>query len=249
MARRKPNDLKNVLSDLSEQSDLSGKINKMIKRKDFLMKKIFTVSLFAALSLSAFAAYKFPGFHCTDPALYAAAASEAAAVNKYSKCINIILMKMLQSPVKNFADYCALVDSVVDAEKFTHESGKKSLKTNLKKKIPYIKDLWIEDAWQFCQANPSELDLGFVINKNKALGMTDAQVYAYLIDRLLHENFKPYHVSMAVDKLVAIVPILSGVDAKGDFQKLNRKYSIFLLKDKAKWEPVIAKIRTALETY
>ena len=53
----------------------------------------------------------------------------------------------------------------------------------------------------------------------------------------------------AIDRIIDVGPTLSGVDVKGDLQKLNRKFSRFLLKDKAKWEPVIAKIRTTLETY
>jgi|GEM_PF-2486693 len=214
------------------------------------MKKIFTVSLFAALALSASAAYNFPGYNCTDPAQFSAAASAAAAENRpTSKCINTVLMKMLQTPVKSFADYCALIDSVVDAENIIPEAKKKNTKLYLKKHIAYYKNLWPADVWKFCQTNPSDIDLNFAIRKTKAIGMTDAKLYAYLIDRLLHENFQPGQAALAIDRLIAIVPTLSGVDAKADFQKLNRKYSIFLLKDKAKWEPVIAKIRTALETY
>ena len=36
---------------------------------------------------------------------------------------------------------------------------------------------------------------------------------------------------------------------KADLKKLNRLFSPKLLKDKAAWEPVIAMIRTALDTY
>ena len=212
------------------------------------MKKIFAVSLFAVLALNAFAAeYKFPGYNCTDQAQFTAAAAEAKT--PYSRCVNTILLRMLQKPVSNFTEFCALVDEVVGAEKNATEAGKKSLKISLKKQIPYIKNLWTADVWKFCQANPSVFDLRFAMSKAKALGMSDAQLYALVTDKLLHGIYAPELVSQAIDKLAAIGPTLSGVDVKADFQKLNRRYSIFLLKNKAKWEPVIAKIRTTLETY
>ncbi len=211
------------------------------------MKKIFAVSLFAVLALNVFAEYKFPGYNCTDPAQFSAAAAEAKT--PYSRCVNTVLLRMLQKPVANYIEYCALVDEVVGAEKTATEPGKKSLKISLKKQIPYIKNLWTADVWKFCQANPSALDLRFAMSKAKALGMSDAQLYALVTDKLLHGIYAPELVSQAIDKLAAIGPTLSGVDVKADFQKLNRKYSIFLLKNKAKWEPVIAKIRTVLETY
>lgn len=37
--------------------------------------------------------------------------------------------------------------------------------------------------------------------------------------------------------------------AKTTLKKLNRLYSPHLIKDKASWEPVVAMIRTALDTY
>ena len=212
------------------------------------MKKIFAVPLFAVLALNVFAAeYKFPGYNCTDQAQFTAAAAEAKT--PYSRCVNTILLRMLQKPVSNFTEYCALVDEVVGAEKNATEAGKKSLKISLKKQIPYIKNLWTADVWKFCQANPSAFDVRFAMTKAKAIGLTDAQLYAFLTDKLMHGGYAPELVSAAIDKLAAIGPTLSGVDVKADFQKLNRKYSIFLLKNKAKWEPVIAKIRTVLETY
>ena len=40
-----------------------------------------------------------------------------------------------------------------------------------------------------------------------------------------------------------------GINVKSDLQRLNRKFSKNLLDNKAAWEPVIAKLRTTLETY
>ena len=53
---------------------------------------------------------------------------------------------------------------------------------------------------------------------------------------------------MLID-LAASVDGTDSISVKTDLQKMNRKFSKNLLDDKAAWEPVIAKIRTTLETY
>ncbi len=218
------------------------------------MKKIFAVSLFAALALSAFAsadtptaAYKFPGWACKDAAKFAASA--AIAPNLWFKCRDTVLQHMIRQPVASFAEFAALVDSTVDELKGdTDQRQVDSLKCLMKKLIPYCKNLWTVDAWKFCEANPTQYDVLYVIHRSKAIGMSDAQTYAWLMNYLLTSR-APKRVELIVDKLIDLAPGLTGIDAKADFQKLNRKFSKNLLTDKAKWEPVIAKIRTTLETY
>lgn len=214
------------------------------------MKKIFAVSLFAALALSAFAAeseYKFPGFLCKDAAKFAASAAIAPKLD--IKCRDTVLQRMIQQPVNSFAEFAALVDSVVDELKGDADPVKvASLKILLKKQVPYVKVIWLADAWKFCQANPSAYDVYYVTARAKDIGMTDAQVYAWLKNYLLSSRY-PQKVELIIDKLIDLAPGLTGIDAKADFQKLNRKFSKNLLKDKQKWEPIIAKIRTTLETY
>ena len=213
------------------------------------MKKFFAFSLFATLALSAFADYQFPVFFCNDPAKFEA--SIAAATRLPSKCRDTILLRMLQKPVGSFAEFCTLVDTVVDELKGNADPQKVAdIKIAMKKQIPYIKNLWIADAWKFCQANPTWYDECYVCSKYRVIGMTDAQAYTWLMDRLQkskHQN--PENVSRIIDKIIDLAPGLTGIDVKADLQKLNRKYSKNLLKNKAKWEPIIAKIRTTLETY
>jgi len=213
------------------------------------MKKFFAFSLFATLALSAFADYQFPGFFCNDPAKFQA--SIAAATKLSPKCRDTVLLRMLQKPVKSFAEFCTLVDSTVDELKGNADPEKvAALKIGLKKQIPYIKNLWIADAWKFCQANPTWYDECYVCSKHRKIGMTDAQAYTWLIDRLLKtKRQNPENVARMIDKIIDLAPGLTGIDVKADLQKLNRKYSKNLLKNKAKWEPIIAKIRTTLETY
>lgn len=219
------------------------------------MKKIFAVSMFAALALSAFASadtptaadYKFPGWACKDAAKFADSAAIAPRLN--IKCRDTVLQRMIQQPVNSFSEFAALVDSVADELKGDADPNKvAALKILLKKQIPYCKNLWTVDAWKFCVANPSAYDRCYVTARAKDIGMTDAQVYAWLMTYLLSSQ-NPQKVELIIDKLIDLAPGLTGIDAKADFQKLNRKFSKNLLTDKAKWEPVIAKIRTTLETY
>ena len=213
------------------------------------MKKVYAICLFATLALSAFADYTFPGFFCNDPAKFQASIADATTLS--SKCRDTILLRMLQKPVNSFAEFAALVDTVVDELKGNADPEKvAAMRVGLKKQIPYIKNLWIADAWKFCQANPTWYDECYVAGKYRAIGMSDAQAYTWLIDRLLKSKRQnPENVARIIDKIIDLAPGLTGVDVKADLQKLNRKYSKNLLKNKAKWEPIIAKIRTTLETY
>lgn len=56
-------------------------------------------------------------------------------------------------------------------------------------------------------------------------------------------------VRSAVDALIKLAPMVDEAKAKTTLKKLNRLYSPRLIKDKASWEPVVAMIRTALDTY
>ena len=214
------------------------------------MKKIIAFFMFAVLAVSSFAAdvYKFPGWRCTDADKLAAAV--AAAPNPWLKCRDSILLAMAKQKVQNYAEFCSLVDSVVEANKGTETAESvESCKNQYKKQVPFCKGIWIKEAWNFCQSKPSFYDIYFVIYKRKQIGLSDAQAYTYMVDHTLRHNNGPQIISAIVDAIIDIAPNLTGVDVKADLQKLNRKFSKNLLTNKAKWEPIIAKIRTTIETY
>lgn len=214
------------------------------------MKKIAAIFIFAVLAVSTFAAdaYQFPGWKCTDVDKLTAAV--AAAPNPWIKCRNSVLLAMTKQNVQNYADFCTLVDSIVEANKgILKEEDVEHYKNLYKKQIPFCKGIWIKEAWNFCQSKPSYFDIHFVISRRKTIGLTDAQAYAILVNHALRHNNGPQIVSLLVDAIIDVAPNLTGVDVKADLQKLNRKYSKNLLTDKAKWEPIIAKIRTTIETY
>ena len=213
------------------------------------MKKIFTVSLFAALILSAFADYTFPGFTCKDPAVYAAS---AAKTNKpVVKCRDLVLKRMLEKPVTSFAEFGAAVDAVIDENKasFAKEGEIAFARRFIRKHLGTQMKLYPKELWTYCKQNPGWYDFVFVLTCYKSV-MSDAEAYAWVRDRILQQKKPdPKQTKRAVAFLIEIGPTLSNADVKADLQKLNRIYSTKLLDDKAKWEPVVALIRTALETY
>ena len=52
-----------------------------------------------------------------------------------------------------------------------------------------------------------------------------------------------------IDSFIKLCPSMEESKAKAALKLLNRQYSPYLISDKTAWEPVIAKIRTALEAY
>ena len=63
-------------------------------------------------------------------------------------------------------------------------------------------------------------------------------------------SLDPKSTREAVEKLIKISSsIKDEAKVKSVLKTLNRKYSPNLIKDKANWEPIVAQIRTALETY
>lgn len=212
------------------------------------MKKLFALLLtFAAVALFA-ADYQFPGWKCTDQAKLTAAA--AAAPSEWEKTLIVILQKLATNPVSNFEQLCKIIDEEVNASEIT---DKNSAFIEFKKQFPYCRNEFIKEAWEFCKKNPSAYDFYFVAYKAEQLNLTELQRYLSIRDLLFKYNTADAsHVRELIDSLLDVAVASDGVDGisvKEDLQKLNRKFSKHLLDDKAAWEPVIAKIRTTLETY
>ena len=109
----------------------------------------------------------------------------------------------------------------------------------------------MSEAWEFCVKNPTEYDLFYLLNKSK-VQLSDVTRYSSIRDYLLKYRYNVATTNCALDMLIDLAASVDGTDSisvKTDLQKMNRKFSKNLLDDKAAWEPVIAKIRTTLETY
>lgn len=234
-----------VLSDKSF-SALQKKIEIKKTERKIIMKKIFAL-LFLSISAVTFAAdYTFPGWKCTDEAKLAEAYT---AADKYQKIPVVILQNLAKTPPNTYAELCAIVDKAVDASEITTKDYHKIL---YKKQFPYCRNEFVVEAWEYCKKNPSSYDFYYVAYKAKQLNFTDLQVYAYMRDYLLQNSPNATLARQAIDALLNAAVMVDGTDGinvKSDLQRLNRKFSKNLLDNKAAWEPVIAKLRTTLETY
>lgn len=83
----------------------------------------------------------------------------------------------------------------------------------------------------------------------KLLGLSDAEVFDIYVDRLSTGNINAAGAKDTVGELLKLAPSMDETKVKAVLKKLNRLYSPFLIKDKAAWEPVVAMIRTAMETW
>lgn len=222
-------------------------IKKKTERK-IIMKKFFALLsiAFAAVTLSA-ADYTFPGWKCTDKAKITAAI--AAAPDDWHKLRDTILLQLAETPPNTYAELCAIVDKTIDA---SDVKTKDYYKIQYKKQFPFCRNEFIAEAWEFCKKNPSDYDFYYVAYQTKQLNFTDLQVYAYMRDYLFKNSPNATLARQAIDALLNAAVMVDGTDGinvKSDLQRLNRKFSKNLLDNKAAWEPVIAKLRTTLETY
>ncbi len=211
------------------------------------MKKFFAL-LFLSISAVTFAAdYTFPGWKCTDKAKITAAI--AAAPDDGIKLRDSILLQLAETPPNTYAELCAIVDKTIDA---SDVKTKDYYKIQYKKQFPFCRNEFIAEAWEFCKKNPSDYDFYYVAYQTKQLNFTDLQVYAYMRDYLFKNSPNATLARQAIDALLNAAVMVDGTDGinvKSDLQRLNRKFSKNLLDNKAAWEPVIAKLRTTLETY
>ena len=227
-------------------SALQKKLKSKKTERKIIMKKFFAL-LFLSISAVTFAAdYTFPGWKCTDKAKITAAI--AAAPDDGIKLRDSILLQLAETPPNTYAELCAIVDKTIDAS----DVKAKDYKIAFKKQFPYCRNEFIVEAWEFCKKNPSAYDFYYVAYRTKQLNFTDLQVYAYMRDYLLQNSPNATLARQAIDVLLNAAVMVDGTDGinvKSDLQRLNRKFSKNLLDNKAAWEPVIAKLRTTLETY
>lgn len=89
-----------------------------------------------------------------------------------------------------------------------------------------------------------------VVRFQSQLGFSDQTAFDILANDILeHRVAQPGAVKQIVARMLVIAPNCDPAKVKTALNKLNRLLSPRLLEDKAKWEPAVAMIRTALETY
>ena len=108
---------------------------------------------------------------------------------------------------------------------------------------------FVVDAFKAAKAD-NNIFVYYIASKYKsALGLSDEACFDIYEDALLRHHFNAVMAKRVIDSLLRIAPGIDEAKVKTSLKKLNRLYSPYLIKDKAAWEPVVATIRTALETY
>lgn len=73
--------------------------------------------------------------------------------------------------------------------------------------------------------------------------------YATALQKAGNSQATKVQFCRAVTKFIKLCPQVDATKARTALQILNRIYSPYLLKNKTAWEPIVAQIRVALETY
>ena len=109
---------------------------------------------------------------------------------------------------------------------------------------------FVADAFKAAKADNNMFVYYLARSHKAALGLSDEESFDIYADVLLQHRFADAaRTKQVLDALLRLAPVQDETKAKTVLKKLNRLYSPNLLKDKAAWEPVVATIRTALETY
>ena len=213
------------------------------------MKKIVIFTLFAGLcSMMAAADFKHPGFSCSDKNKIAAALANADTPIR--RCSVLIVQRLTEKAPEDFTELCKIVDEVTANADFSSETARTRYRMILKKQFPLYREqckALQRDAIEFCIQNPSEHDAHYFVRIKDLF--TTAQRYAGIKSCLLKYNYQPQFTLTLIERLVELGIDLENVDVKADLDKLNKKFSLKLVRDKAAWTPVVQNIRTALSTF
>ena len=213
------------------------------------MKKILIFTLFAGLfSVLTAAEFKHPGFSCEDKNKITEALANADTPHRRTSML--ILQKLAESTPQTFADFSKLVDDITAGVEFGSSQKQAKYRIVFKKQYVLFRDQCEplrKDMIDFCIQNPSNFDAHVFMRLEKYL--TAEQRYAGLRDCLMRYNYAPGITLNIVEQLVESGIGLENVGVKADLDKLNKKFSLKLVRDKAAWTPVVQNIRTALSTF
>ena len=232
------------------------------------MKKLIPIIAICMATVCSFAAetYKFPGWKSTN----------IANLDKQIEILTNLPTHSLQH-FKNLAIMMTIKDFAQNGVPATFEAYKAVYDKNVglaAEKISDKKELWIEltknnlcqlalcrkeflkEAFEFTLATDPSKNEDYIIHYycTEDVPMEPTVRYQKLIDLMLNNTTLQTTQYTKVGKylnMVIKISIPAGIDnatMKKDFQNLNRVYSIKLIENKAKYEPIVAKIRTILET-
>jgi len=205
------------------------------------MKKIFAVILAAILAAPAFAAYY-------NAAQIKALQDKLAAADKPTRKANIeadIAAFSLENPT-----FDGVVAAIVQVYAKYSISEKKARSKACHLACYHFNQKFVAEAFKMATADHSLMAWRLVVSHQAKLGLTDQAAFDFLAQTILSSQEKdPVQVKKILSRMLAIAPNCDAAKVKDSLQKINRLLSPRLLKDKAKWEPSVAMVRTALETY
>ena len=225
------------------------------------MKKFILSALMCTLAVATYAAtFVHPGWKCTDVSkldtMYAIAkeakdfnnASIMACLKKFAEVGVPTTFDAYKKLIEDAVDVTAKDMGITDAKQITDE------KTRCVVQSAYCRSEFTIEAYQFCLKEIKNGDIWckrytihFVLYRDIEITANDK----YTIIKNWCMEFDEINLNkQAIDAMVAVSNFTDIDDAtlKADFKKLNRKYSAKLIENKEKYEPIVAKIRTILET-
>lgn len=109
---------------------------------------------------------------------------------------------------------------------------------------------FVADAYKIALEDKTIWIWRLIFNHKKQLGVTDQAAFDLLAQTVIDRIEKdPRNIQTILNHMLSIAPNCDPAAVKSTLQKMNRLLTPYLLKNKARWEPAIALIRTALETY
>lgn len=171
----------------------------------------------------------------------------------FSLSTRIAILKMDKAP----ADWTALKDYVKQSVETAISKKQIEAGPNYYKSVCFAIACWDTDSYAkeaFKEA--VQMQHPYVWNfirkhGDKKLGLTKEQEVD-ILNNFLAGKFIQKRPDLAYSIVKTYVQIITEIDpvkAKEGLNKLNRTLTPYLVNDKPAWEPVVALIRTALETY
>lgn len=206
------------------------------------MNKIFSLILAAVLAAPAYAAYY------TPDQIKALQDKLAAATKDYQKVD--LEARIAVFSMDNPASFDVIIASIKPiCAKYSMPEIKAREKA-CQIACFHFNRKFIADAYKIALEDKTIWIWRLIVNHKKQLGLSDQAYFDLLAQTVLDRIEKdPQNIQKILNHMLSIAPNCDPAAVKNTLQKMNRLLTPYLLKNKARWEPAIALIRTALETY
>ena len=225
------------------------------------MKKFILSALMCTLAVATYAAtFTHPGWRSTDvsklDAMYIVAkenkhtidASTMAYLKKFIEVGVPTTFDAYKKLIEDAVDATAKDMGITDTKQIADEKARRVVQS------AYCSSEFTNEAFQLClkeMENGNALCEQYIIHflLKRDIKITPNDKYA-IIKNWCMKFDEMSVVKRAIDAIIAVSNFTDIDDAtlKADFKKLNRRYSAKLIENKEAYEPIVAKIRTILET-